>query len=43
MNNASGDAYVQTCQSLEAVFVNSGDNPFELIRDSIKYVFSFLF
>ncbi|WJX33145.1 galactinol--sucrose galactosyltransferase [Trifolium repens] len=32
----SGDAYVQTCQSLEAVFVNSGDNPFELIRDSIK-------
>ncbi|CAJ2644507.1 unnamed protein product [Trifolium pratense] len=32
----SGDAYVQTSQSLEAVFVNSGDNPFDLIRDSIK-------
>ncbi|CAL5203251.1 unnamed protein product [Lathyrus oleraceus] len=32
----SGDACVQTCQSLEAVFVNSGDNPFELIKDSIK-------
>ncbi|KAL5192078.1 putative galactinol--sucrose galactosyltransferase 2 [Glycine soja] len=32
----SGDAHVQTSQSLEAVFVNSGDNPFELIRDSIK-------
>lgn len=37
--NASGDAKVQTSQSLEAVFVNSGDNPFELIKDSIKYVF----
>lgn len=36
--NAPGDAHVQTSQSLEAVFVNSGDNPFELIRDSIKYV-----
>ncbi|XP_027942108.1 probable galactinol--sucrose galactosyltransferase 2 isoform X2 [Vigna unguiculata] len=32
----SGDAHVQTSQSLEAVLVNSGDNPFELIRDSIK-------
>ncbi|XP_027358745.1 probable galactinol--sucrose galactosyltransferase 2 [Abrus precatorius] len=32
----SGDAHVQTSQSLEAVFVNSGDNPFELIKDSIK-------
>ncbi|CAJ1974976.1 unnamed protein product [Sphenostylis stenocarpa] len=32
----SGDAHVQTSQSLEAVFVNSGDNPFELIRDSIQ-------
>lgn len=32
----SGDAYVQTSQSHEAVFVNSGDNPFELIKDSIK-------
>ncbi|KAL5146207.1 putative galactinol--sucrose galactosyltransferase 2 [Glycine soja] len=30
------DAYVQASQSLEAAFVNSGDNPFELIRDSIK-------
>ncbi|KAI4343687.1 hypothetical protein L6164_011006 [Bauhinia variegata] len=32
----SGDASVQTSQSLEAVFVNSGDNPFQLIKDSIK-------
>ncbi|KAL2346974.1 hypothetical protein Fmac_000974 [Flemingia macrophylla] len=32
----SGDANVQTSQSLEAVFVNSGNNPFELITDSIK-------
>lgn len=32
----SGDAHVQTSQSLEAVFVNSGDNPFGLIKDSIK-------
>ncbi|XP_028236511.1 probable galactinol--sucrose galactosyltransferase 2 [Glycine soja] len=30
------DAYVQASQSLEAAFVNSGDNPFELIGDSIK-------
>ncbi|KAK7350666.1 hypothetical protein VNO77_09524 [Canavalia gladiata] len=32
----SGDAHVQTSQSLEGVFINSGDNPFELIKDSIK-------
>ncbi|XP_061366078.1 probable galactinol--sucrose galactosyltransferase 2, partial [Gastrolobium bilobum] len=32
----SGDADVQTSQSIEAVIVNSGDNPFELIWDSIK-------
>ncbi|KAK7281976.1 hypothetical protein RIF29_10401 [Crotalaria pallida] len=32
----SGDEHAQTSQSLEAVFVNSGDNPFELIRNSIK-------
>ncbi|CAA0836149.1 Probable galactinol--sucrose galactosyltransferase 2 [Striga hermonthica] len=32
----SGDHQVQTCQALEGVFVNSGDSPFELIRDSIK-------
>ncbi|KAG8378714.1 hypothetical protein BUALT_Bualt07G0014000 [Buddleja alternifolia] len=31
----SGDAYVQTTQVTEAVFINSGDNPFELIKDSI--------
>lgn len=36
--NDPGDAHVQTSQSLEAVFVNSGNNPFELIRNSIKYV-----
>ncbi|XP_062168819.1 probable galactinol--sucrose galactosyltransferase 2 [Alnus glutinosa] len=32
----SGDVNVQSFQSLEAVFINSGDNPFELIKDSIK-------
>ncbi|KAJ0106087.1 hypothetical protein Patl1_18186 [Pistacia atlantica] len=32
----SGDASVQTSQSYEAVFMNSGNNPFELIKDSIK-------
>ncbi|KAL5750654.1 hypothetical protein ACOSP7_025257 [Xanthoceras sorbifolium] len=32
----SGDASVQTSQAYEAVFMNSGDNPFELIKDSIK-------
>ncbi|KAK4479382.1 hypothetical protein RD792_014894 [Penstemon davidsonii] len=32
----SGDPNVQTSQALEGVFVNAGDNPFELIRDSIK-------
>ncbi|KAL8556853.1 hypothetical protein ACS0TY_004359 [Phlomoides rotata] len=26
----------QTSQALEGVFVNSGDNPFELLKDSIK-------
>lgn len=34
----TGDAYVQTTEVLEAVFINSGDNPFELIQNSIKYV-----
>lgn len=32
----SGDANVQTSQALEAVFVNSGENPFELIKNSVK-------
>ncbi|KAI8529106.1 hypothetical protein RHMOL_Rhmol12G0200300 [Rhododendron molle] len=32
----SGDPNVQTSQVFEAVFMNSGDNPFELIKDSIK-------
>ncbi|KAJ6688266.1 hypothetical protein OIU74_016893 [Salix koriyanagi] len=32
----SGDASVQTSQALEAVFVNSGENPFELIKNSVK-------
>ncbi|KAL8041854.1 hypothetical protein ABFX02_09G011200 [Erythranthe guttata] len=32
----SGDPQVQTCQALEGVFVNSGDNPFDLLKDSIK-------
>uniref|UniRef100_A0A2N9GEK3 galactinol--sucrose galactosyltransferase n=1 Tax=Fagus sylvatica TaxID=28930 RepID=A0A2N9GEK3_FAGSY len=32
----SGDVNVQTSQSLEAVFINFGDNPFELLKNSIK-------
>lgn len=38
--NVSGDDDVRTAQVLEAVFINSGDNPFELIKDSIKYFMS---
>uniref|UniRef100_A0A7N2MMH3 Uncharacterized protein n=1 Tax=Quercus lobata TaxID=97700 RepID=A0A7N2MMH3_QUELO len=30
------DFNVETSQSLEAVYINSGDNPFELLKDSIK-------
>ncbi|KAK1559322.1 hypothetical protein Q3G72_013278 [Acer saccharum] len=36
----SGDASVQTLQAHEAVFMNSGDNPIELFKDSIEYVHS---
>eukprot|EP00252_Welwitschia_mirabilis_P015250 TRINITY_DN3351_c0_g1_i6.p1 TRINITY_DN3351_c0_g1~~TRINITY_DN3351_c0_g1_i6.p1 ORF type:complete len:667 (+),score=111.67 TRINITY_DN3351_c0_g1_i6:260-2260(+) len=32
----SGDADVQTTQSLEAVLVNAGDDPYNLIEDSVK-------
>ncbi|XP_049395552.1 probable galactinol--sucrose galactosyltransferase 2 [Solanum stenotomum] len=32
----SGDANVQTTNVSEVVFMNSGDNPFKLIKDSIK-------
>ncbi|XP_031479166.1 probable galactinol--sucrose galactosyltransferase 2 [Nymphaea colorata] len=32
----SGDPDVKTNQSLEAVFVNSGDHPFELMKESIQ-------
>ncbi|XVF49742.1 hypothetical protein PTKIN_Ptkin04bG0038100 [Pterospermum kingtungense] len=32
----SGDPDFQTTQFTEAVFINSGDNPFQLIRNSIK-------
>ncbi|KAJ4822523.1 hypothetical protein Tsubulata_048068 [Turnera subulata] len=32
----SGDDNVKTSQALEAVFINSGDNPFELIKSSVK-------
>lgn len=32
----SGDSSVQASEAFEAVFINSGDNPFELIKDSIK-------
>ncbi|KAK6148258.1 hypothetical protein DH2020_019170 [Rehmannia glutinosa] len=32
----SGDAHIQTTQVAESVFINSGNNPFELITDSIR-------
>ncbi|KAA0057808.1 putative galactinol--sucrose galactosyltransferase 2 isoform X1 [Cucumis melo var. makuwa] len=32
----SGDANVKTSEAMEAVFINSGDNPFEVITDSMK-------
>ncbi|KAH6815815.1 seed imbibition 2, partial [Perilla frutescens var. frutescens] len=32
----SGDAQVQTTQVSEAVFIKSGNNPFELIQDSLR-------
>uniref|UniRef100_A0ACD5UBV8 Uncharacterized protein n=1 Tax=Avena sativa TaxID=4498 RepID=A0ACD5UBV8_AVESA len=32
----SGDPDVQTVEAVDAVFVNSGDNPFKLIKESIK-------
>ncbi|KAF4351306.1 hypothetical protein F8388_010860 [Cannabis sativa] len=32
----SGDDKVQTSQAMESLFVNSGDNPYELMKDSIK-------
>eukprot|EP00257_Ricinus_communis_P027738 XP_025015152.1 probable galactinol--sucrose galactosyltransferase 2 [Ricinus communis] len=32
----SGDANIQTSQVFEAVFMNSGYNPFELIKNSVK-------
>ncbi|XP_075503723.1 putative galactinol--sucrose galactosyltransferase 2 [Primulina tabacum] len=32
----SGDPQLQTSEAMEGVFVDSGDNPFELIKDSIK-------
>ncbi|PIN23071.1 Galactinol--sucrose galactosyltransferase [Handroanthus impetiginosus] len=32
----SGDAHVQTTEVSESIFVNSGDNPFELIKESFE-------
>ena len=34
----AGDPDVQTAEVSEAVFINSGENPYELIKNSIKYV-----
>lgn len=31
-----GDPHVQTSEALEGVFINAGDNPFDLINKSIK-------
>uniref|UniRef100_A0A0D9W6A7 Galactinol--sucrose galactosyltransferase n=1 Tax=Leersia perrieri TaxID=77586 RepID=A0A0D9W6A7_9ORYZ len=32
----SGDPDVQTSEAVDAVFINSGDNPFKLMKESIK-------
>uniref|UniRef100_A0A0E0KRY9 galactinol--sucrose galactosyltransferase n=1 Tax=Oryza punctata TaxID=4537 RepID=A0A0E0KRY9_ORYPU len=32
----SGDPEVQTSEAVDAVFINSGDNPFKLMKESIK-------
>ncbi|KAL6652516.1 hypothetical protein ACP70R_011441 [Stipagrostis hirtigluma subsp. patula] len=32
----SGDPEVQTMEAVDAVFINSGDNPFKLLKESIK-------
>nr|XP_034592276.1 probable galactinol--sucrose galactosyltransferase 2 isoform X2 [Setaria viridis] len=32
----SGDPEVQTMEAADAVFINSGDNPFKLMKESIK-------
>uniref|UniRef100_A0A0A0LU62 galactinol--sucrose galactosyltransferase n=1 Tax=Cucumis sativus TaxID=3659 RepID=A0A0A0LU62_CUCSA len=32
----SGDVNLKTSEAMEAVFINSGDNPFEVITDSMK-------
>ncbi|ERN19108.1 probable galactinol--sucrose galactosyltransferase 2 [Amborella trichopoda] len=34
----SGDPELEISQSLESVFVNSGDNPFELMKESIMFL-----
>lgn len=34
----SGDPNIQTTHVSESVFINSGDNPYELLKNSIKYV-----
>jgi len=31
-----GDPDVQTMEAVDAVFINSGDNPFKLLKESIK-------
>ncbi|ONI08183.1 hypothetical protein PRUPE_5G162400 [Prunus persica] len=36
----SGDPNVQTSQVTEAIFMNLGDNPFKLIRNSTKYIYT---
>ena len=34
----SGDPDVQTSQVMESVFMNSGDNPYKLMKNSIKEI-----
>nr|CAB3484883.1 unnamed protein product [Digitaria exilis] len=34
----SGDPEVQTMEAVDAVFINSGDNPFNLMKESIRLV-----
>lgn len=37
LSDVSGDTNVQTTKALQAVLVNNGHNPFELIKGSVKY------
>ncbi|KAH7528325.1 hypothetical protein FEM48_Zijuj05G0060700 [Ziziphus jujuba var. spinosa] len=43
-SNASvgSDPNVETSLVMESVFMNSGDNPYNLLKDSVKYVYTYI-